>query len=132
MSRPVQALIVIVVFLVAGLLVFRHLPVAGYDSDVTRVGQGRPAVVLVYENFAPPSMTAMELFDQVRREYADRLDFLVADIGSPRGQAFIAEHGAHAGQVLTFRGDGTRVRADWLSGDAQALRERLRQDLDLH
>jgi hypothetical protein len=132
MSRLTQWLIGIAVFAVAGLLVVRHLPMAGYDSDVTRIGQGRPAVVLVYENFAPPSMAAMDLFDQVRREYEERVEFLVADTGSPRGQAFIAEHGVQMGQVLTFRGDGILVRADWLAGDAQSLRERLRQDLGLH
>jgi len=132
MSRLAQWLIGIAAFALAGLLVFRHLPMAGYDSDVTRVGQGRPAVVLVYENFAPPSMAVMDLFDQVRREYEDRLEFLVADTGSPRGQAFIAQHGVQAGQVLTFRGDGTLVRADWVIGDAQRLRDRLRQDLGLY
>jgi hypothetical protein len=131
MSRSMQMLLLAAVVVAAGVLVFRHLPTAGYDSDVTRVGQGRPAVVLVFENFSPPSVEAMELFDQVRRDYADRLDFFVADTGSPRGQEFIARHDAHFGQVLTFRSDGTRVRMANLDGDPQALRERLRQDLGL-
>ena len=131
MSRSVQILLAIAVILAAGLLVFRHLPMAGYDSDVTKVGQGRPAAVLVFESFAPPNIEAMALFDQVRHDYADRLDFFVADTGSPRGQEFIARHDAHVGQVLTFRGDGSRVRAATLTGDAQALRERLRYDLGL-
>jgi hypothetical protein len=131
MSRFLQILTGIAIVVAAGLLVFRHLPTSGYGSDVSQVGQGRPAVVLVFESFSPPSIEAMELFDRVRRDYADRLDFLVADTGSPRGQAFIAHHGVHVGQVLTFRADGTRVRASILDGDEQALRERLRQDLGL-
>ena len=131
MSRTMQFLIGIAVVLGAGLLVIRHLPMAGYDSDVTQVGQGRPAAVLVFESFAPPSMEAMALFDQVRRDYADRLDFLVADTGSPRGQAFIARHQVQVGQVLTFRADGTLVRAASLDGGEPALRERLRHDLGL-
>jgi hypothetical protein len=131
MSRSVQILMGVAVVVMVGMLVFRHLPTAGYDSDVTRVGQGRPAVVLVFENFAPPSIEAMEVFDQIRRDYADRLEFLVADTGSPRGREFIARHDVHVGQVLTFRGDGTRVRVASLDGGAPGLRERLRQDLGL-
>ena len=131
MSRSVQILVAIAVVLAAGVLAIRHLPMAGYDSDVTQVGQGRPAAVLVFESFSPPSIEAMALFDQVRRDYADRLDFFVADTGSPRGREFIARHEVHVGQVLTFRADGTRVRAASLDGGEQALRERLRHDLGL-
>jgi hypothetical protein len=131
MSRSLQTLIVVAIVLVVGVMVVRHLPMAGYDSDVTKVGQGRPAVVLVFENFSPPSIEAMAVFDQVRRDYAERLDFLVADTGTPRGRDFIDRHNVHVGQVLTFRPDGTRVRVAMLEGGEQALRERLRQDLGL-
>jgi len=131
MSKATRIGIGMVFVVAVGVVIIRYLPMIGYDSDVTRIGQGRPAVVLVFENFAPPSMEAMELFNQIRRDYRDRLDFLVADSGTPRGQAFIAEHGLQVGQVVTFRADGTRVRADWLAGDADALRARLREELAL-
>jgi hypothetical protein len=131
MSRTVQILIGVAAVVAAGFLVFSHLPTAGYDSDIGRVGQGRPAVVLVFENFAPPSVEAMQAFDRVRGDYADRLEFLVADTGTPWGRDFIDRHGAHVGQVLTFRGDGTRVRVGALTGGERELRERLRQDLGL-
>jgi hypothetical protein len=131
MSRSLQTLIIVAIVLMAGVVVVRHLPMAGYGSDVTQIGQGRPAVVLVFESFSPPSIEAMEVFDQVRREYAERLDFLVADIGTPRGREFVDHHKVHVGQVLTFRADGTRVRAAMLEGNAQAFRERLREDLAL-
>jgi hypothetical protein len=131
MSRTLKILTTIAIIGVIAAVAVTQLPTSGYDSDVTRVGQGRPAVVLVFENFAAPSMDAMALFDQVRGDYADRLDFLVADSGSPRGQTFITRHQAQVGQVLTFRGDGTLVRAEHLAGDEAALRERLRSDLGL-
>jgi hypothetical protein len=130
MSRSVRLLTTIAIVLALAVVVIRHLPTSGYDSDVTRVGQGRPAIVLVFENFAAPSVEAMALFDRVRGDYADRVDFLVADVGTPRGQEFVAGHQVHPGSVLTFRGDGTLVRAGFLVDEA-ALRERLRQDLGL-
>jgi hypothetical protein len=131
MSRSLQTVIIVAIVLMAGVVVVRHLPMAGYDSDVTQVGQGRPAVVLVFESFSPTSIEAMDVFDQVRRDYAERLDFLVADIGTPRGREFVDRHNVHVGQVLTFRADGTRVRVAMLEGGAQAFRERLREDLAL-
>jgi hypothetical protein len=131
MPRALQILLAVVVVAATAALVIQQLPRVGYDSDVTRIGQGRPALVLVYENFSPPSMEAMAVFDEIRDDYAERLDFLVADVGSPRGQAFITQHGVRVGQVLTFRGDGSSVRADPLQGGAPALRERLRVDLGL-
>ena len=120
-----------VVIVLAGALIFSVLPMAGYESDVGKVGQGRPAVVLAFENYAPASMDTMDAFGRVRRDYGDQIEFLVADLGSPRGRAFVERHNAHTGQVLTFRGDGTRVRVALLDGGEQALRERLQQDLGL-
>lgn len=131
MSRTPKILTTIAIIVVVAAVAVTQLPKSGYDSDITRIGQGRPAVVLVFENFAAPSMDAMALFDEVRGDYAGGVDFLVADSGSPRGQAFIAHHQAHVGQVLTFRADGTLVRAERLAGDEAALRERLRNDLGL-
>jgi len=120
-----------VVIVLASVLIFSLLPMAGFDSDVGKVGQGRPAVVLAFENYAPASMDTMDAFSRVRRDYAEQIEFLVADLGTPRGRAFVERNNAFTGQVMTFSGDGTRVRVELLDGGEQALRDRLQQDLGL-
>jgi hypothetical protein len=130
MSRSVRILTTIAIILAVAVVVVRNLPRTGYLADLGRIGQGQPAVVLVFEAFAGPVVDAMALFDRVRGDYADRLVFLVADTGTPDGREFVARHRAQVGQVLTFRGDGSLVQLEFLV-DETALRERLRQDLGL-
>lgn len=131
MSKKKQTLITLGVIFVAGAMIIALLPKGGYNSDVSRVGQGMPAVVLAFENYAPASMDAMALFDRVRRDYQDDLLFLVADLGTPRGRAFAEGHRAFSGQVMTFGGDGALVGRGLLESGESGLRERLRIELGL-
>lgn len=131
MNRTVRIVMIAAIVLALALVVIRHLPRAGYPADLSRIGQGQPAVVLAFEAFAGPVVDAMALFDRVRDDYADQLVFLVADTGTPDGRDFVARHQAVPGQVLTFRADGSLVRVEFLGGDEAALRARLRQDLQL-
>ncbi|MCC5874168.1 MAG: hypothetical protein JJU22_17340 [Gammaproteobacteria bacterium] len=126
-----QSLIMLGVVLVAGVVIIALLPKGGYDSDVSQVGQGTPAVVLAFENYAPASMDAMALFDRVRRDYQDHVLFLVADLGSPRGRTFAERHQAFSGIVMTFRADGSLVGRAMLESGEAGLRERLERELGL-
>lgn len=126
-----QSLITLAVVLVAGAVIFALLPKGGYNSDVSQVGQGTPAVVLAFENYAPASMDAMALFDRVRRDYQDSVLFLVADLGTPRGQSFADRHQASSGVVMTFRADGSLAGRGLLESGEAGLRQRLQRELGL-
>ncbi|MCC5888366.1 MAG: hypothetical protein JJT88_18175 [Gammaproteobacteria bacterium] len=126
-----QTLITLAVVLLAGAVIIALLPKGGYNSDVSQVGQGTPAVVLAFENYAPASMDAMALFDRVRRDYQDSVMFLVADLGTPRGRSFADRHQAFSGVVMTFRADGTLAGRGLLESGEAGLRQRLQRELGL-
>jgi len=130
-AKAKQTVITLSVVLVAGAIIIALLPKGGYDSDVSQVGQGMPAVVLAFENYAPASMDAMALFDRVRPDYRESLLFLVADLGAPRGRTFAEEYQAFSGVVMTFRADGTLVGRALLESGEPGLRERLTGELGL-
>jgi hypothetical protein len=131
MSKTKQTAITLGVLVAAGAMIIALLPKGGYSSDVSQVGQGMPAVVLAFENYAPASMDAMALFDRVRRDYRDDVMFLVADLGTPRGRTFADRHRAFSGVVMTFRADGTLVGRELLESGEAGLRQRLRTELGL-
>lgn len=129
MTRTVSVVSGLVIFVLAAAFIFAFLPRGGFESDLSRVGDGRPALVLAFENYQPASMDAMDLMRQVHAGYEGRMHFLVADVGNPRNDTFLERHDPAPGQVMTFDRDGNLVRSAYLEGSAPALQERLRRDL---
>jgi hypothetical protein len=101
-------LIALAVVAVAG-LIWRQLPSGTYATDLSRIGAGRPVVVLAQDpNFAG-GLAVMELLNKVRGDYAERVEFLVAPLVLPEGRAFGERHAVGDGSVLLFAADGSRV-----------------------
>lgn len=93
---------------IAGFLVFvwSRLPSGAYPTDLSRVGAGRPALVLAYDSNSTHGVAAMDLMNLVRDDYAGRVEFLVAHLGVAEGNEFAARHAADDGTVLLFFPDG--------------------------
>ncbi len=113
--------------IVAGVaaLAWSQLPRGPYSTDLTRLGQGRAAMVLAYDNQSMGGMEVMAMMDKLRPVYEDRLHFLVAPLGAPQGQAFGQQHGAVNGTVVFFSPSGRVWRQVHLPPDADALRGHL-------
>ena len=45
------------------------------NSDLSVIGQGRPVLVLAYENHTPAGMEALKRFRRVKADYEDRMAF---------------------------------------------------------
>jgi hypothetical protein len=99
--------IAITAFLVAVLgIVVMSLP-KGFDTDLSKIGAGKPAVVFVYDpNLVVSNQQTREL-DEVRESLGHALHFLIADVGRPEGQQFMRQHQASATQLLLFAPDGS-------------------------
>lgn len=124
MSRTSKALVTLILIGIFGMLVWQQLP-RGFDTDITRVGNGQPAVVLAFENHSLLGMEVMDLLNAIRDDYEHHVAFLVADLGTPQGQAFARRHEARDGTVLLFSGDGTRIDTIVAPEDEQSIRDRL-------
>lgn len=108
-SRGRRRVAVLLVLLAAGALIWSQLPSGRFPTDLSRVGMGRPAVVLTQDASYISGMEVMEMMNEVRAQHGSQVEFLVAHLGLPDAQQFAAQQGAVDGTVLLFAGDGRRV-----------------------
>jgi hypothetical protein len=83
----------------------------------------------LYENFSPVGGEALNRLRQVRSDFDSRLDFVVADLGTPRGQAFASRHRIGDGQAVFLKQDGQPLGVTSIPADLQELRSRLEAKL---
>lgn len=113
--------------LVAGAFIWHQLPKGGYPTDLSRIGQGQPALVLTLNGSYMAGMEVMPVLDTLRAEFGSQAQFLVASMGLPEGQAFAQQNQTVDGSVVVFDASGTRKAV--LHGPRTA--EELRQALQL-
>lgn len=99
------------------------------SSNLSVIGQGKPALVLAYENFSPTGGQALDRLRQVREDYESRLDFVVADLGTPQGRAFASRYRLVDGQAVFLGQNGQPLRVTTIPNNEQALRSQLDQEL---
>src|ERR1035437_2685840 len=68
--------------------VMMNLP-RGYSDDLSRIGKGQAAVVLVRDKNTVQSFDLMNVLEGIRDKYAGRVEFLLTDFDTPEGRAFI-------------------------------------------
>lgn len=90
-------------------IVVMNLP-RGFSDDLSRIGKGKAAVVLVRDKNAVESMDLMNLLDGVRGQYAGRVEFLLTDYDTPEGRAFIAANNAAPITLVFFDAGGKQVK----------------------
>jgi hypothetical protein len=95
------------------------------STDLSVIGQGKPVLVLAYENFSPVGGDALNRLKQVRSDYESRLDFVVADLGTPQGRAFANRYQLVDGRAVFLQQDGQAVQVIGIPADEGELRERL-------
>jgi hypothetical protein len=110
-----------------GTFLWQALPGAGYPTDLSRVGAGRPVLVLTHDHNSVGSAEVMELMNGIRADYDGRVDFLVAPLALPHAQAFAQRNAARQGTVLLFAADGRRVGVLHMPESADELRRALAQ-----
>ena len=99
------------------------------SSDLSIIGQGKPVLVLAYENFTPTGGEALNRLRDIRGDFDSRLDFVVADIGTPHGRAFADRHQLFNGQAVFLKQDGQPLSVTSIPVDEQELRSLLEAKL---
>ena len=97
----IAATIAVLVFLIT------RLP-QGFNDDLSRIGRGANIVVLVHSKSTVRSQNLMSLLNQVRPDYAGKVEWLVADIETESGKAFVREQQLNDSILVFFGPDGTR------------------------
>ena len=124
-----RRLIVTAALVAVGSFVWSRLPRGSYPTDLSRIGQGQAALVLTIDSNYSGGASVMELLNGVRHDFADSVQFLVASLAVPSGQAFAARHRASDGTVLLFDAKGQRVAVLHAPQSQDELRKALKQAL---
>ncbi len=131
-SSPWQRRLIITGFIVGiGSLVWSQLPKGSYPTDLSSIGQGQAVLVLAMDSNYSGGASVMELLNDVRHDFADSVQFLVASLALPNGQAFANQHQAGDGTVLLFDAKGQRVAVLYTPQTQDELRQALKQALGL-
>lgn len=124
-----KRLIYLFAFCALAALILSQLPRGSYSTDLSRVGNGRPALVLAYDINSSGGMDVMKVMDALRDEYADRVEFLIADLGTPQGNQFVKRHNGINGTVMFYSAKGSYVHTMHVPPDTETLRSGLDEAL---
>lgn len=108
-------------------LVWSQLPRGPYSTDLTRIGQGQPSLVLAYDIQSMGGIAVMAMMDEVYDEYTDRITFLVADLGTPDGQAFSRRYDLQNGSVVLLSARGVATNTVHLPFNTAGLKQALEE-----
>jgi len=100
------------------------------SMDLSLIGQGKPSLVLAYENFSPTGGVALEGLRALRGDHEDKVQFIVADLGTPDGLGFARRHRLVDGQAVLLDSQGAPIGAWMLSENPTAVSKRLDKLLD--
>jgi len=129
-KSPIVKIIVALLMLGLVWLAVSNLP-RGYSRDLTQIGKGKNVVVQVHDHNLVGSIDLMENLNKVRPEYAGSVEFMVADLLTPEGQAFATAHDVSSVTLVFFAPDGTPRGGVKGSQDLSTLRNSLNQAFNL-
>lgn len=96
-------------FVLAAAVAVMNLP-RGFSDDLSRIGKGKAAIVLVRDKNAVQSFDLTEVMNGIRDQYAGQVEFLLTDFNSPEGRAFIAANKAERVTLVLFDAEGKLVK----------------------
>lgn len=107
-SRKTKWVVIGLLLLLIAVVVL-NLP-RGYSDDLTRIGKGKAAVVLVRDKVAVQSFDLINVLDALRDKYPGRVEFLLTDFDTPEGRAFISANKAARATLVLFDANGKMVK----------------------
>jgi hypothetical protein len=106
-ARKIKFIMVVLLLLLVAIVVM-NLP-RGFSGDLSRIGKGKAAVVLVRDKNSVQSFELMEMMNGIRDQYAGKVEFLLTDFNTPDGRAFITANGADRVTVVVFDPNGKKL-----------------------
>lgn len=97
----------------------------GYSDDLSRIGQGKAAVVLIRDKNAVQSFDLMGAMDGVRGQYSGAVEFLLTDFNTPQGREFIEANNASKATLVLLDADGKFVKILRAPQTAASLRQEI-------
>lgn len=122
--------IVIGFLLLITILAVMNLP-RGYDDDLSILGKGTPAVVLIRDKNAVQSFELMEVLNGIRSKYTGKVNFLLTDADTPEGKAFISASNASRVSVVLVDDSGKAVNVLYAPQSAESMQQAIAGSLGI-
>jgi len=103
----------------------------GYSTDITKIGKGKPAIVLIYDTMNAGSDHLMGSFTQVRGEFESQVEFIIVDVNAPGGQDFANTNAVPAASGLLLSRQGKRITVIYPPQEAAELKQTIRRAFNL-
>jgi hypothetical protein len=111
-------------FLLVIATVMMNLP-RGFSDDLSRIGKGQPAVVLVRDKNAVQSFDLMNVLEGIRDLYAGRVEFLLTDFDTPEGRAFVTANKAARATLVLFDANGKPLKVLYAPQTAESIQQEI-------
>jgi hypothetical protein len=128
-SRIIKPLVVLICLAVIGAVLWQLLPKASFSSDISQVGQGKPALVMLREVHVMGGELVMDQMQAVYPEFENDMVFLVVHTGHPDGQLFASTHNIRDGSLVLFDAQGRPLGVSGRPDNINELRQFIRQNL---
>lgn len=129
-SRIIKTLIVLTCLAVIATVLWQLLPKASFSSDMSQIGQGKPALVMLREVHVVGGELVMDQMQSIYPEFENDMVFLVVHTGHPDGQQFAETHNIRDGSLVLFDAQGRPLSASGRPDNINELRQFIRQNLD--
>jgi hypothetical protein len=116
--------VVAVFFVLLAVVAVMNLP-RGYSDDLSRIGKGQAAVVLVRDKNAVQSFDLMNVLEGIRDKYAGQVEFLLTDFDTPEGRAFITANNAARVTLVLFDANGKPVKVLYAPQTAESVQQEI-------
>jgi hypothetical protein len=128
-SRIIKPFIVLICLAVIAAVLWQLLPKASFSSDMSQVGQGKPALVMLREVHVLGGELVMDQMLAVYPEFENDMVFLVVHTGHPDGQQFANTHNIRDGSLVLFDPQGRPLGVSGRPDNINELRLFIRQNL---
>jgi len=81
----------------------------GYSDDLSRTGQGIPAIILIRDKNAVQTFELMNAMDSVRSQYSGKVEFLLTDFNTTEGRKFMEINQAGRATLVLLDASGKKV-----------------------
>jgi len=131
-KNPIVKKLLVILFAGIVILAFSWVMLPqGYSTDITKIGKGKPAVVIIYDANNAGSDHIMGSFTQVRGEFESQVEFIIVDVNTPGGQDFANTNVVPAASALFLSRQGERITVIYPPQEAAALNKIIRQAFNL-
>ncbi len=105
-SRVVKLLVTLTCLAVVGLVLWQLLPRSTFSSDLSQLGQGKPALVMLREIHVMGGERTLAQMESLYPAWQDQMTFLLVHTGHPDGVAFAQTHNIGDGSLVLFDSSG--------------------------